>query len=82
MKTAQQVIADLPDAALDEFIRNTPIRTGNARRSTRLSNNRIVADYNYSLELDQGRSRQSPEGMTGPTLEWIEAEVDKRLKGL
>lgn len=82
MQSAITVIADLPKAALAEFVSNTPVRTGNARRRTRLQGTKIVANYNYSSELDAGRSRQAPDGMTAPTLEWIAAEVDKRLKGL
>jgi hypothetical protein len=73
---------DLPEAALKEFRANTPVKTGNARRNTNLSQNVITADYPYALRLDQGYSKQSPEGMTAPTEEWLRNEVAQRLKGI
>ena len=82
MAQLTKAIASLPKDAHAEFVKNTPIRTGNARRNTRLQGNEIVANYNYSQELDDGRSRQAPEGMVKPTEEWIQEEVDRRLKGL
>lgn len=82
MAKLKEQFSDLPEAAHREFVKNTPIKTGNARRNTDLRDTRIVADYNYSQELDQGRSRQSPDGMVKPTEQWIRNEVDRRLKGL
>lgn len=73
---------DLPRDAHAEFIKNTPKRSGNARRNTRLQDTKIVADYPYSQRLDEGYSRQAPRGMTEPTEQWIQKEVDRRLKGL
>lgn len=77
-----KALEDLPEAALDEFKKNTPIRSGRARRSTRLKDDAIIADYPYAKRLDEGYSKQSPDGMTGPTEEWIRKEVDRRLKGI
>jgi hypothetical protein len=54
------------------FVKETPIRSGNARRSTYTQGNNIVADYPYASRLDEGYSRQSPEGMTNPTVDHIE----------
>lgn len=73
---------DLPRDAHAEFIKNTPKRSGNARRNTRLQDTKIVADYAYSQRLDEGYSSLAPQGMTGPTEQWIQKEVDRRLKGL
>lgn len=53
------------------FVSETPIRTGNARRKTRLQGKTIKADYPYAKRLDEGWSRQSPEGMSKPTIEYI-----------
>lgn len=78
----KEQIDDLPEAALIEFIKNTPIRTGNARRNTELQGTKIIANYNYSQELEDGRSRQAPDGMIKPTEQWIQREVDRRLKGI
>ena len=72
----------LPEAALQEFKANTPVKTGNARRNTRLYGNVITADYVYAQRLDEGYSKQSPDGMTAPTEEWLHKEVERRLKGI
>lgn len=54
------------------FVSATPIKTGNARRKTRMQGNSIVGSYPYAQRLDEGYSKQSPEGMTAPTVEYIE----------
>lgn len=82
MKRLEDALESLPQDAHKEFVKNTPVRTGNARRNTRLVDNKIVADYAYSGRLDEGSSNQSPDGMTQPTEEWIRKEVDRRLKGI
>lgn len=62
----------LPQQALDEFVDLTPIRGGNARRSTRLKNpTTISANYPYAQRLDQGYSKQAPQGMTKPWERWF-----------
>ena len=69
--------------ALQTFVRNTPRRSGNARRNTRLNNQKdIVANYAYSQRLDEGWSRQSPEGMTKPTEKQIQKLVKDYIKRL
>lgn len=82
MKRLEDALESLPQDTHKEFVKNTPVRTGNARRNTRLVDNKIVADYAYSGSLDEGSSNQSPDGMTQPTEEWIRKEVDRRLKGI
>lgn len=62
----------LPVDAHKHFKSITPIRNGNARRRTRLSRNTIIADYGYAGRLDEGASRQAPDGMSDPTIEHIE----------
>ena len=50
----------------------TPIRTGNARRNTKLKKqNEITADYKYAGRLNKGYSQQAPEGMSKPTCEFL-----------
>lgn len=48
------------------FLAQTPVRSGNARRSTKLDTNRneIQAKYAYAQRLDTGWSKQSPQGMS------------------
>jgi hypothetical protein len=68
----------LPSDAYNYFVAQTPIKTGNARRSTVLHQNVISADYAYAQRLDDGYSQQAPKGMTKPT----EAYIDKTIRKL
>lgn len=81
--------ADLWRAAGQEFIKNTPRQTGNARRNTQVTDREITADYPYAAVLDQGRgfrdgqmrgSQQAPQGMTKPTIEFIERNLPGYIK--
>jgi hypothetical protein len=74
-------IANIPKEAFTEFVKGTPKRSGNARRKTRLSGNKIVAGYNYAQKLDEGYSKQAPDGMTKPTEDFIEKRMNQILKG-
>lgn len=69
------------DDAYQFFKKATPIRTGNARRNTYLASNRdrIVGDYPYAQRLDEGYSNQAPDGMTGPTEDYINRRVTAYL---
>lgn len=73
---AEAVAKTLPKEAYDYFVDTTPIRTGNARRSTRLRGNVIDANYAYAERLDEGYSRQAPKGMTGPTEKFLQKRID------
>lgn len=70
----------LPKEAYDVFKDETPIKTGNARRRTRLQGEQIKADYPYATELDAGKSKQSPEGMSKPTEEYITKRVNAIMR--
>jgi hypothetical protein len=76
---AEKVAKTLPKEALDYFVDSTPIRTGNARRSTRLRGNTIDANYNYAERLDDGYSRQAPKGMSGPTEKFLQKRIDNLI---
>lgn len=73
----------LPDQAYKEFVKHTPVRSGNARRNTKLTNSKktIAANYGYAEKLDQGASKQSPDGMTHPVEEFIEKQFIKIMTG-
>ena len=58
----------------------TPIKSGNARRRTRLQGTKIKANYDYAVPLDQGRSRQAPDGMVAPTERYIKQRLRKALR--
>lgn len=69
---------EILDLAYDVFKKTTPIRTGNARKSTKKEGtDTIFADYAYAKRLDQGYSRQAPDGMSKPMF----AEIRKHLRG-
>jgi len=61
--------------AYREFVSNTPIRSGNARRKTRVNGNSIDANYPYAQRLEEGYSKQAPKGMTEPTIEAVREYV-------
>ena len=74
--------------AFTKFKDVTPVKTGNAKRSTKLQGNTINADYGYANVLDKGRhmtrrgmrgSDQAPQGMTEPTIKHIREYVKLKL---
>lgn len=75
LKGMSQQLARYPQDAEKEFKQLTPIDTGNARRNTNLvGNDRIEARYPYAVPLDNGHSRQAPQGMTKPFERWQRAK--------
>lgn len=75
-------LSDIPDQLAVEagqYFRDiTPFKTGNARTNTYTTGDTIRAAYNYASRLDEGSSKQAPNGMSEPTV----AFIDKRLKQL
>jgi len=69
----------ITDVAYRAYVRNTPIRSGNARRSTHKSGNSIDANYAYAQRLEEGYSKQAPKGMTEPTIEEVRRYVFIKL---
>ena len=80
LKRITNALDKLPKEAYDFFKGETPIKTGNARRRTRLQGEVIKADYDYATELDAGKSRQAPEGMSKPTEEYITKRVKQIMR--
>jgi hypothetical protein len=80
LKRINKQISNLPKEAFTQFVKDTPIRSGNARRKTRLSGNKIVAGYNYAQKLDEGFSKQAPDGMTKPTEQFVEKRMTEILR--
>lgn len=74
-KDLERKIDKLKSDAADYFKDVTPIRTGNARSKTRRDRDAIKANYHYATKLNEGYSRQSPKGMTEPTIEFIQDQV-------
>ena len=81
LQKIQNKLAQVPNEAYKEFVQETPIRSGNARRKTRLQGNTITAQYSYAKRLDDGYSQQSPDGMTKPTETFIRKRVKDIFRG-
>jgi hypothetical protein len=80
LQRIRQQIQDLPQQAFATWVANTPVRSGNARRKTRLRGDTINANYNYAVPLDQGSSKQSRNGMSQPTEKFIAKQLKKILR--
>jgi hypothetical protein len=78
LKKIQNKLDKVPAEAHKVFVANTPIRSGNARRKTKLQKETIAANYPYAKRLNEGYSKQSPKGMVEPTLAFIR----KRIKDI
>lgn len=75
----KKFLKQLPKDAYQFFVAQTPVRTGNARRNTRLVGDTIVGNYAYAERLDDGYSRQAPRGMTEPTERFVDRELNKKI---
>ena len=75
----QKTLNAVPAKSYEHFKSKTPIRSGNARRKTRLQGTSIKADYPYAGRLDAGWSKQAPEGMVQPTIRYIKALIAEIL---
>jgi hypothetical protein len=89
LKRIQRKLDKVPSEAYQEFKKLTPVKTGNARRNTRLKGDTIEANYQYAQVLDKGRhmtnrgmrgSEQAPQGMTKPTEVFVSKRVKQILK--
>jgi hypothetical protein len=85
-KRIQKLQTDLQSkklaAAAYKFFRDsTPIRSGNARRNTHLTQDTIQADYPYATRLDNGYSPQAPAGMSKPTDQFMKDWIAKHGRG-
>lgn len=65
----------LPKDGHKYFQSITPIDTGNARNKTKQSSKSILGNYDYVNKLNEGYSRQAPNGMTDPTIEFIRDKI-------
>lgn len=80
LRRMQSELDRLPAEAYNVFVKTTPKRTGNARRKTRLNKNEIQANYPYAQRLDEGWSKQAPDGMSEPTSKYVQARLDKIIR--
>ena len=80
LRRIQSELDRLPQQAYDFWVKATPKDTGNARRQTALKKNEIQANYAYAKRLDEGWSKQAPNGMSQPTEQFIKQRTDKILR--
>jgi hypothetical protein len=81
LRRVQSEMDKLPAEAYNFWVKTTPKDTGNARRRTKLQNKRTInADYPYAVPLDNGWSKQAPQGMSEPTDKFIKARLKKILR--
>jgi hypothetical protein len=80
LKNKVKFLDAVPGQAYTFFKAHTPIKTGNARSHTFLKNDTIIAAYPYAQRLDDGYSRQAPDGMSKPTEAFVKKTVDKIMK--
>ena len=90
LKRIQKKLNNVPKEAYQEFVKNTPVKTDNAKRNTKLKGKTIQANYAYAQVLDKGRhmtnrgmrgSDQAPQGMSKPTEEFIKQRIAQILAG-
>lgn len=78
-KDLSQVVAKLADEVLVDARKNTPIKTGRARRGWK----KQITENNFAVEnrvpyierLEAGASKQAPKGIIGPTLSQIKGKI-------
>lgn len=76
----QKQLDNLPREAFNFWVSVTPIDKGGARRKTKLRGMTIVADYPYAQRLNEGWSKQAPDGMAKPTEEFLEQRMKEILR--
>jgi hypothetical protein len=74
-----QTLEDLADEVLLDARSNTPVRTGNAKRSWEKrvdkKNFQVENRVPYIERLEAGASRQAPKGIIGPTLAQVKGKI-------
>lgn len=64
------------------YKRITPKDTGNAQRNTTRTKKKITSNYAYAGRLDEGWSKQAPEGMSNPALDKFDEFIANRLRNI
>lgn len=77
-------LSDLPKFLVKDALKitkeNTPVASGNARNNTIIQGNKIVSNYAYAGRLDDGYSKQAPQGFTKPTIEQLDDDATKFVR--
>ena len=69
----------LPQDAYNYWKGITPVKSGNARRRTKLQGRKIKTMYGYAVPLDKGSSTQAPQGMSEPTERYIKQRMTRHI---
>lgn len=80
LKTLGKDLESIPPKAYNYFRQKTPIDQGQARKRTRLEGTTINADYPYATRLNEGYSRQAPQGMSKPTIEYVKRLIKQSAR--
>ena len=77
----KSVLSDknLARVAYTNFKKITPRDTGNAQNRTTLQGSEIHAQYPYAQRLNTGWSKQAPNGMVQPTIQYLRDYIKKHL---
>jgi hypothetical protein len=77
-RSLSQFVADVAATVQTEARKNTPIKSGRARRgwvkSTSADNFEVKNQVPYIGKLEAGASRQAPRGIIGPTLTTVKGK--------
>lgn len=80
LRRLEKQLVNLPRLMHQEWLRNTPVASGNAKRQTTLNDKTITARYDYAQRLDRGYSKQNPRGMSEPVREFIQRYLNQVLR--
>ena len=83
VKQVDKIIDDVAKRTLKEAKANTPIRSGRARRSWTIDSSgpglfEVQNSVPYIEQLEKGRSKQAPRGITKPTVRTITGYIKSR----
>ena len=82
-RSVDQLIRDVSRETLKTAKANTPIRSGRARRSWTIDSSgpglfEVQNSVPYIEQLEKGRSKQAPRGITKPTVRTITGYIKSR----
>ena len=88
VKNLEKKIDSAVDTSTEDtfaFFKNkTPVAGGNARRRTKYketSNKAVInADYPYADRLDNGYSKQAPQGMSKPSIKFLTKKLKQEFR--
>ena len=80
MESLEDLPEDIQEVMVATFRDETPIRSGTARSKTRRTGKGVLADYPYADRLDNGWSKQAPDGMSTPAINAAMKYVDAFIR--